>query len=155
MNRAQRRRREKEQGRLKGGRRTPDMTYTQGRCRFPKNVGGPRCCICGAKESTSCPCTAMEELVHLERVHPSEDSTSMRTAMACTLTDSKRAPKYPTGNTYRGMFEAPCEDMVEYMTPVYFPTLAHYRWHALYDHLTQGACSSRGKCRAALESGEV
>ena len=31
--------------------------------------------------------------------------------------------------------------------------LAHYRWHGIYDHLTQGNCDDGDKCDEALWSG--
>ena len=45
--------------------------------------------------------------------------------------------------------------MIVYGTPMVLPTLAHYRWHSVYDHLADGACENPQVCDAALRSGDL
>ena len=53
---------------------------------------------------------------------------------------------------HQGEFQAPCDSTIAYFTPMRLPTLAHYRWHAIYDHLTQGNCADEDQCgRGAME----
>ena len=151
MSRAERRRRERDAKRS----RNPGMTMNLGECRFPGLFGGLGCCICGHGFAMDCPCSPVDALVHLERAHPDQDSTPMREVMDCPLSESEPAPTVSSGTAHQGTFQAPCGDMVAYITTAQFPTMAHYRWHAIYDHLEGGNCESVEDCGGAVMSGDV
>ena len=133
----------------------PGMTMNSGGCRFPDMFGGLGCCMCGHESATNCPCEALEALVHLERAHPAADSEYMRRVMGCPVPESEPVPIVSIGSAHEGAFEAPCGDTVAYVTSAQFPTMAHYRWHAIYDHLTGGKCQSETTCGDAVMSGAV
>ena len=148
-----------ERRRRKGNRQEPATggvraTMDIGRCRFPAQFSRHGCCICGHASASQCPCDALDALVHLERAHPNEDSAPMREMMGCPISGSAAAP-LAAGGEHTGQFQAPCDDMVVYITTARFPTLAHYRWHALYDHLQQGACNMPNACGNAVTNGAV
>ena len=149
MDRAERRRRERNKRRRP--REEPTFSQNLGGCRFPRFFATEACCICGSHNAQTCPCDNIEALAHLERVHQDVDSNIMREAMGCLLEDSTPAP---TGEAV-GNFVAPCEDGIMYMTTLRLPTMAHYRWHAIYDHVQQGSCADPETCQAALGSGDV
>lgn len=151
MNRAERRRSEREYRKAQG--RGPIPTFSGGHCSFPQLFQTEGCCICGNADAQACPCTAMDALVHLEREHPRLNSASMRTALGCTIRDSKRVPSGPPGASHQGEFQAPCGDMVIYATEYNFPTMGHFRWHAVYDHVAQGVCRSPEMCSEGLNMG--
>ena len=127
----------------------------RGGCEFPDLFGTLSCCICGHESATDCPCEALAALVHLERAHPTGDSALMRRMMGCLLPESDPVPLLSIGTTHEGGFQAPCGDMVAYVTSAQFATMAHYRWHAIYDHLTGGKCRSEMTCGDALMCGDV
>ena len=130
-------------------------TVADGSCRFPDLFETDGCCICGGGDASECPCGSLVALVHLERAHPDQNSALMRDVIGCPIKDSK-VVAYPSGpNLHQGYFEAPCGDTVEYATGFTFPTMGHYRWHAMYDHHSAGVCQSPRKCGDALRTGEV
>ena len=137
------------------GRQMPDVKISDTSCRFPKLFNTEGCCICGHKDASGCSCTAMEALVHLERLHPSRDSKPMRDLMGCQISGSEPVNPALPGQAHQGMFQAPCGDMVGYLTQMNLPTMGHYRWHAVYDHLTEGACNSPSECEDGLKTGNV
>ena len=96
-----------------------------------------------------------DALAHLERAHPDVDSQPMRDVMGCSISGSE-AVIAASGQQHAGMFEAPCGSTVMY---AFFsgslPTMGHYRWHSVYDHLTQGACPKPQECKQALATGSV
>ena len=133
----------------------PYPAYSDNACPFPDLFHGAGCCICGHEDAQECPCGPLEALVHLERVHPTQDSERTRGMLGCPITGSDPAPR-AAGQEKQGMFEAPCGSMVGYMTTADFPTMGHYRWHAIYDHLEQGACDGPDSCCVeALRTGAV
>ena len=83
----------------------------------------------------NCQCSPLDALVHLERPYPDQDSTPMREVMECPINDSEPVPDLSGGTVHQGSFEAPCGDMIAYVTTAQFPTMAHYRWHAIFDRL--------------------
>ena len=132
----------------------PLPSFSGGECQYPHFFDTDACCICGDLDVNACPCTSRDTLVHRERQHPGHDSDLLREHLGCLLVESEPAPNVP-GMGYQGMFQAPCGDTIAYITEMGFPTLAHYRWHGIYDHLTQGNCADEDKCDEALWSGEV
>ena len=146
MSRAERRRQQRQ-------RRRPRQTFTTAGCRYPHLFDSPGCCICGAADVKVCPCDPLDALVHLERAHPGADSKLLRSHIGCGLDDSTTAPDVE--GLHHGSFEAPCGYMIVYGTPMVLPTLAHYRWHSVYDHLADGACENPQVCDAALRSGDL
>ena len=50
---------------------------------------------------------------------------------------------------------APCGFQIAYLTPIIFPSMAHYRWHSIFDHLDRGECQEVGKCGDAVTTGTV
>ena len=131
------------------------MTEEFGDCRFPSLFDAERCCICGNSSAMDCPCSRLEALVHLERSHPGADSTLMRTALSCRLSESEPVPTLSAGPAHQGTFEALYDDMVAYVTTAQFPTMAHYRWYATYDHVEGGDCQSIITCSDTVRSGDV
>ena len=132
----------------------PLPSYSEMTCQYPHLFDTDACCICGDIEVSVCPCTSRDALVHLERMHPDHDSQLLRESLDCVLEGSDPAPDNPSGLQV-GIFTAPCGDNISYMTTARFPTLAHYRWHAIHDHLSQGNCLDDDACDEALWSGQV
>ena len=155
LTRVERRRRERDARRAHPLRGDPSMTMKYGDCRYPRLFDAEGSCICGHGSAMDCPCSPLDALVHLERSHSDKDSTLMRTALQCQLGDSEPVPTLPSGTAHQGSFEAPCGDTVMYMTTAQFPTMAHYRWHAVYDHLEGGDCQSIITCGDAVRSGDI
>ena len=75
--------------------------------------------------------------------------------MDCPLSESEPVPTQSSGTAHQGTFQAPCGDMVAYIKIAQFPTMAHYRWHAIYDHLEGGNGESVEDCGGAVMSGDV
>ena len=132
----------------------PLPTYSGGECQYPHLFDTDACCICGDIDASACPCSPKDALVHLERQHPGYDSDLLRRPLGCLLGESEPVADVP-GVMHQGEFQAPCDSTIAYFTPMRLPTLAHYRWHAIYDHLTQGNCADEDQCDEALWSGEV
>ena len=132
----------------------PLPSYSGGECKYPHFFDTDACCICGDLDVSACPCSSRDALVHLERQHPGHDSDLLRGSLGCLLGESEPIADVP-GLLHQGEFQAPCGDTIAYVTPMWFATLAHYRWHGIYDHLTQGNCDDEDKCDEALWSGEV
>ena len=155
MSRAERRRAEREAKRRQAhGPPDSDMTFSTGdRCSRPELFSTEGCCICGHESAAECPCNVPTAIAHLERAHRNIDSTPAREIAGCPIKDSDPAPVIE--GIHEGVFQAPCGDGVMYMTPVQFPTMGHYRWHGIYDHLTGGACQEPSKCDQALQTGDV
>ena len=130
----------------------PLPAVSDGECLYPHLFDTSACCICGDIDASACPCSPKDALVHLERQHPGHDSDLLRRPLGCLLGESEAVP---VGQGGQGTFQAPCGDMIAYMTSMSFPTLAHYRWHAIYDHLTQGNCDDEDACDEALWNGTV
>ena len=100
------------------------------------------------RKPQGCPCSALDSLVHLERAHPSHDhdAQTLRELLACPISDSETVTPAPQGYAHQGTFKAPCGYMVAYIMALNFPTMAHYRWHAIYDRLTEDVCRFPSKC---------
>ena len=130
----------------------PIPTYSATECEFPSLFGSTGCCICGHSNAQECPCDRVVAIVHLERAHAGHDSTMLREASGCMITDSESVE---IGPLHQGMFEAPCGDTVQYITEAQFPTMAHYRWHSTFDHVAQGACGDPTKCIEGVTTGKV
>ena len=155
MNRSERRRIQRERARARKH-SAPIPTQSYDPCRFPHLFQDPdACCICGHGDASECPCDPMTALVHGERAHPEADLRGLRDALGCPLPDSEPTPRAQGTQGAQGMFEAPCDSPIAYATTAWFPTLAHYRWHAIYDHLKGGACSSPSECEEAISTGGV
>ena len=155
--RQERRRREREERNAakRASRHIPQPNISYGGCRFPALFDGPGCCICGHSDATECPCNSFEALAHLEREHPDQDSQLMREAIGCPITSSEPVPSASRGSGHAGEFQAPCGSVVFYETPMSLPTMGHYRWHSVYDHLNAGACPTPSQCKDALRTGNV
>ena len=104
----------------------PYPTQSENECRFPELFSTVGCCICGHEDAQECPCGPMETLVHLERGHPTQDSKIMRETLGCPINGSELAPR-AAGTINTSIFQAPCGDMIQYMTTANFYTMAHYR----------------------------
>ena len=120
-------------------------------CLHPELSTSMGCCICGRADAQVCPCDSMKALMHLERAHGDPNAHVMREVLGCPLPASDPAPGLLGDYHHVGTFEATCGRTLEYQTPVNLPTLAHYRWHAVYDHLASGDCRTRS-CAADLAS---
>lgn len=79
--------------------------------------------------------------------------THMRTASFGARAGNGR-PVMAEGLAATGTFEAPCGDTIMYSTSMRLPTLAHYRWHAIYDHFGR-ACESPNICEDAIRTEDV
>ena len=75
-----------------------------------------------------------------------EPSREVRAILGCPLGDSTPVPQLKAGEVHSGSFEAPCGLQVAYATPITFPSMAHYRWHSIFDHLDKGECQDVDKC---------
>ena len=154
MSRAERRRAAREARRNRVA-EDPIVTFSEGYCQHPNLFGTQGCCICGASDVAKCPCDELRALAHLERAHPDADSALMREVIGCQITDSTGVPPGGKDAIHFGQFEAPCGSLVSYEMPSHLPTMAHYRWHGVYDHWARGACPSPAECESALRTGEV
>ena len=123
-------------------------------CQFPDLFAGEGCCRCGALDEL-CKCAAIDRVAHFEQSHRGRDSRAVRDTAGCPLSGSEAVVPAPPGHMQTGFFEAPCGGDIGYMTDLNLPTMAHYRWHAIYDHLARGVCDAPRQCRSALETGRV
>ena len=152
--RAERRWRAREERKKVG--KVGKVGVASGVCRFPNLFDTPGCCICGHNDASKCPCSSIDALAHLELVHLEEGSAMMRDTMGCPILDSEAVPPTQPGQLHTGMFQAPCGEGVYYeVADVQFPTMGHFRWHAIYNHLSSGNCPVPNKCGEALRTGQV
>ena len=125
-------------------------------CRFPDLYGTDGCCMCGNPDLQACPCTAIGALRHQETAHQNWDaSRGIRALMGCPLDESVPPPSIGPNEVHSGLFEAPCGHEIVYFTPLNLPSLAHYRWHTILDHMDRGECRNVDRCRRAVEAGTV
>ena len=161
MNRRERREWEREQNKHEGrqrrrSRRSDIVNQTFIPCQFPRLFGTEGCCTCGHPDLQQCPCTAIDALRHQEKSHQDWGvSREVRSELGCLLPDSEPLPRLAHGQVNTGTFESPCGLGIAYATSVTFPSMAHYRWHSIFDHLDQGDCQDVDECGKAIMTGEV
>lgn len=112
--------------------------------------------MCGHPDLQLCPCRAIDALRHQENAYQNwDESREIRAIFGCPLDDTTPVPSRAPGELHSGSFEAPCGFLVVYFTPIDYPSMAHYRWHSIFDHLDKGECQDVDKCGSAVMTGTV
>lgn len=157
MNRRERREQNRSERRQRRrNRRSGSDNPTFIPCQFPGLFGTEGCCNCGHPDIQQCSCTAIEALRHQELSHQDWDvSAEIRRQLGCLLPDSEPLPRLAHGQINTGTFESPCGLELAYATSVSFPSMAHYRWHSIFDHLDNGDCQDVDECGQAIMTGGV